>query len=117
MRGDVAFRESSKSYIQFANEIYIYSTVLPYYDKFLKEMNLKEIKILDLVPPVFKAQFGYIEGIVGQYVLLLLLSVLMFHSLFIFKRLKLFAYGKRSRFGYGELKTFRLSIRSQADTQ
>ncbi|KAM7350206.1 uncharacterized protein ACRADG_008844 [Cochliomyia hominivorax] len=63
MRGDVAFRESSKSYIQFANEIYIYATVLPYYDKFLKELNIQDIKILELVPPTYKAEFGYIEGL------------------------------------------------------
>ncbi|XP_065365477.1 uncharacterized protein LOC135958497 [Calliphora vicina] len=63
MRGDVAFRESSKSYIQFANEIYIYGTVLPYYEKFLKDMKITSINIMDLVPPTYIAKFGYIEGL------------------------------------------------------
>ncbi|XP_037825088.1 uncharacterized protein LOC119613218 [Lucilia sericata] len=63
MRGDVAFRESSKSYIQFANEIYIYGTVLPYYEKFLKDLGVTTINVKDLVPPTFVAKFGYIEGL------------------------------------------------------
>lgn len=87
MRGDVIFRESSKSYIQFANEIYIYSTVLPYYDKFLKKMKVKDINILDLVPRIFKAKFGYIQGIIVNVKVSYFLNI--FHC---FERLKLDAF-------------------------
>ncbi|XP_013115896.2 uncharacterized protein LOC106093387 [Stomoxys calcitrans] len=64
MKGDVAFRESSKSYVQFANEIFIYAQVLPEFEKLLKELQLTtQININDLVPKCYKAAYGYIEGL------------------------------------------------------
>ncbi|XP_073835721.1 uncharacterized protein [Musca autumnalis] len=63
MRGDVEFRVSSKSYIQFANEIFIYSDVLPQYEVLLNELQITSLKITDLVPTCYKAAFGYIEGL------------------------------------------------------
>ncbi|XP_061393064.1 uncharacterized protein LOC133328516 [Musca vetustissima] len=63
MRGDVEFRESSKSYVQFANEIFIYSDVLPQYEKLLNELKITSLKISELVPNCYKAAFGYIEGL------------------------------------------------------
>lgn len=63
MRGDKSFREASKAYLQFANEIYFYSTIMPAYEKFLKELNLNEKLIRDLLPQVYQAKFGYIEGL------------------------------------------------------
>ena len=62
MRGDKLFREASKAYIQFANEVYFYSTIMPCYEKFLKEHNLNGNIIRDLVPKIYQAKFGYIEG-------------------------------------------------------
>uniref|UniRef100_T1PB49 Ecdysteroid kinase n=1 Tax=Musca domestica TaxID=7370 RepID=T1PB49_MUSDO len=63
MRGDVEFRESSKSYVQFANEIFIYSDVLPQYEKLLNELKITTLKITELAPSCYKAAFGYIEGL------------------------------------------------------
>lgn len=62
MKGDEEFRESSKSYIQFANEIFIYAEVLPEFEKMLKNSKITSIKITEMVAPCYKATFGYIEG-------------------------------------------------------
>lgn len=62
MRGDHNFRVSCKAYIQYANEIYAYSTVLPKYDEFLKELKVTDINIRNFVAPCYIAKFGYIEG-------------------------------------------------------
>ncbi|XP_037827377.1 uncharacterized protein LOC119615435 [Lucilia sericata] len=63
MRGDVSFRETSKSYTQFSNEIYAYGKVLPAYDKLLKDLNVNSLNVKDLVAPIYIAKFGYIEGL------------------------------------------------------
>ncbi|XP_075156520.1 uncharacterized protein LOC142229827 isoform X2 [Haematobia irritans] len=63
MRGDFAFRESSKSYIQFANEIFIYAEVLLEFGKLLNELKVATLKINDFVPLCYKAEFGFIEGL------------------------------------------------------
>lgn len=62
MRGDHQFRVTSNAYIQFANEIYTYSTILPQYEKFLRELKVTSINIRNLVAPCYIAKFGYIEG-------------------------------------------------------
>lgn len=62
MKGDVAFRESSKSYIQFANEIFVYERALPAFAKVLAAAKL-DITIDDWVPHPYVAKFGYIEGL------------------------------------------------------
>lgn len=95
MRGDVAFRESSKSYIQFANEIHIYSNVLPEYEKLLKDLKVNTVKITDLVPRSYAAKFGYIEGnfLKKKYVCFI-------HKKFL--RFEFFCYGKRSNFSFGK---------------
>ncbi|XP_065365169.1 uncharacterized protein LOC135958214 [Calliphora vicina] len=63
MRGDTDFRESSKSYTQYGNEIYTYNTVLPLYEKLLKDMKITSINVKQLVPPIYIAKFGYIQGL------------------------------------------------------
>ncbi|XP_049311898.1 uncharacterized protein LOC105228483 isoform X1 [Bactrocera dorsalis] len=62
MKGDVSFRESSKSYIQFANEIFVYERALPAFAKVLAAAKL-DITIDDWVPHPYVAKFGYIEGL------------------------------------------------------
>ncbi|XP_036339165.1 uncharacterized protein LOC118748676 [Rhagoletis pomonella] len=62
MKGDVAFRESSKSYVQFANEIFVYQRALSVFAKLLASAKLN-ITIDDWVPHPYVAKFGYIEGL------------------------------------------------------
>ncbi|XP_004523615.1 uncharacterized protein LOC101461318 [Ceratitis capitata] len=62
MKGDVAFRESSKSYIQFANETCVYDCILPAFAKVLTAAKL-DLTIDDWVPHPFIAKFGYIDGL------------------------------------------------------
>lgn len=62
MKGDVCFRESSKSYIQFANEIFVYKRALPAFAKVLATAKLN-ITIDDWVPHPYVAKFGYIAGL------------------------------------------------------
>ncbi|XP_037961210.1 uncharacterized protein LOC119690262 [Teleopsis dalmanni] len=62
MKGDTDFRESSKSYIQFANEIYIYAKVLPEFNKILKSVDIN-ISVEDWVAHAYAAKFGFIEGL------------------------------------------------------
>ncbi|XP_054728455.1 uncharacterized protein LOC129237622 [Anastrepha obliqua] len=62
MKGDVAFREASKSYIQFANEIFVYERVLPAFAKVLAAAKLN-IDVDDWVPHPYVSKFGYLEGL------------------------------------------------------
>ncbi|KAL9885432.1 uncharacterized protein ACN427_011859 [Glossina fuscipes fuscipes] len=63
MRGDKDFREYSKSYIQFANEIYVYTSVLAAFKEVMKVAEECSTKIDDLLPKCYVAEFGYIEGL------------------------------------------------------
>lgn len=67
MRGDISFRESSKSYSQFANEVFIYAKVLPTYKQLLEEAKNVDIRVENWVPRSYVAKFGYIEGTVSLY--------------------------------------------------
>lgn len=63
MKGDEHFRVSTRCYIQFANEILIYSQVIPYYAEVLIKADVKSIKAEDWIPEVFFAKYGVIEGL------------------------------------------------------
>lgn len=62
MKGDIAFRESSKSFTQFQNEVFIYGKVLPYYNQVIRKSGNTSICVQNWVPEVYLSQFGYIEG-------------------------------------------------------
>lgn len=62
MKGDEHFRVSSRCYIQFANEILIYSKVIPYYEKVLSEAAAQSTKAECWIPKVYAAQYGKIDG-------------------------------------------------------
>uniref|UniRef100_A0A1A9WA04 CHK domain-containing protein n=1 Tax=Glossina brevipalpis TaxID=37001 RepID=A0A1A9WA04_9MUSC len=64
MRGDRNFRESSKSYIQFANEIYVYNTVLAAFNESAGEC---AVKVNDLLPKCYVAMLGYIDGLSSSF--------------------------------------------------
>lgn len=55
MKGDENFRKSTKSHIQFSNENYIYSTVIPAFKQFLKNSS---IYLDDLIPRVYFNETG-----------------------------------------------------------
>ncbi|XP_055849166.1 uncharacterized protein LOC129914120 [Episyrphus balteatus] len=63
MKGDEHFRVSSRCYIQFANEILIYSQVIPYYEEVLSKANVETIKAEHWIPKVYVAQYGTIKGL------------------------------------------------------
>ncbi|KAL5273400.1 hypothetical protein ACFFRR_000252 [Megaselia abdita] len=58
MKGDKHFRVSSKSYEQFANEIFIYSKVIPYYDEIIEKSGVKSVSSKNWIADVFVAKFG-----------------------------------------------------------
>lgn len=62
MRGERDFRQSSKSYIQFANEIYVYTSILAAFKEVMEVAEECSVKVEDLLPKCYVAEFGYIEG-------------------------------------------------------
>jgi len=62
MKGTKDFRESSKSYTQFANEIFLYAEILPAYEQLLRVSKLNTSLVDEFVPRTYRAQFGVIEG-------------------------------------------------------
>lgn len=61
MKGDVVFRTASKSYLQFANEVYIYASVLPRFQRLLKN-SASTVRIESWVPTIYYGFFGAITG-------------------------------------------------------
>ncbi|XP_034118257.1 uncharacterized protein LOC117577528 [Drosophila albomicans] len=63
MKGEKTFRESSKAYVQFANEIFLYAEILPAYEQLLRSSHLNTTLVEEFVPRNYRAQFGIIEGL------------------------------------------------------
>ncbi|EDW66199.1 uncharacterized protein [Drosophila virilis] len=63
MKGSPEFRESSKSYTQFANEIFVYAELLPAYENLLRSSKLNTDLVEQLVPRTYCAKFGLVEGL------------------------------------------------------
>lgn len=63
MKGDENFRVSSRCYIQFANEVFIYSQVIPYYADVIAKAGIENIKPSNWIPRVYIAKYGIIEGL------------------------------------------------------
>ncbi|KAH8294530.1 hypothetical protein KR044_005846 [Drosophila immigrans] len=63
MKGEKEFRESSKAFTQFANEIFLYAEILPAYEQLLRSSHLNTTLVEEFVPRVYRAQFGKIEGL------------------------------------------------------
>ncbi|XP_017088202.2 uncharacterized protein [Drosophila bipectinata] len=61
MKGDEAFRKSSNSYIQFANEIFGYAEILPAYEHVLRESHLSSDVVTNWVPRCYFAKFGQVD--------------------------------------------------------
>ena len=57
MKGDIAFREVSKSDIQCSNEVYIYKTVIPFFKKYLGD-SVTTFNTDDWIPRVYFADKG-----------------------------------------------------------
>lgn len=57
MKGDVAFREHSKSEVQCSNEVYIYKTVIPYFKKYLGD-SVTSFDTDDWIPRVYFSDKG-----------------------------------------------------------
>lgn len=57
MKGDKKFREQSKSNLQCSNEIYIYKTVIPFFQKFVGD-NVKSIDTFNWIPRIYYAEKG-----------------------------------------------------------
>ena len=62
MKGSPEFRESSKCYTQFANEIFVYAELLPAYENLVRSSKLNTDLVEHLVPRVYCAKFGQIQG-------------------------------------------------------
>lgn len=62
MKGDKHFRVSSKSYEQFANEIFIYARVLPYYDEIIERSGVEGIGSSNWIADIYVAKFGVFSG-------------------------------------------------------
>lgn len=62
MKGDEAFRKSSNSYIQFANEIFGYAEILPAYEHLLRESHLSSDVVTNWVPRCYIAKFGQVDS-------------------------------------------------------
>ncbi|KAL7743054.1 hypothetical protein ACLKA6_005798 [Drosophila palustris] len=62
MKGTKEFREASKSYIQFANEVFVYAEILPAYEQLLRQSKLNTTLVDEFVPRTYRAQFGVISG-------------------------------------------------------
>lgn len=63
MKGTEDFRESSNSYIQFANEIFAYAEILPAYENVLRTSHLESDVVTNWVPRCYFARFGQVEGL------------------------------------------------------
>lgn len=62
MKGDKNFRVNSKSYEQFANEIFIYSSVIPYYDEIIEKSGVQGIGSKNWIADTYIAKFGVFPG-------------------------------------------------------
>ncbi|KAH8250456.1 hypothetical protein KR038_002194 [Drosophila bunnanda] len=62
MKGTEEFRESSNSYIQFGNEIFAYTEILPAYEHLLRASHLASDVVTNWVPRCYSAKFGQVEG-------------------------------------------------------
>ncbi|EDW81830.1 uncharacterized protein Dwil_GK25451 [Drosophila willistoni] len=63
MKGSPEFRETSKSYTQFANEVYAYAEVLPAYEHLLRSSHLNTDIVSEFVPHPFLAKFGVFDNL------------------------------------------------------
>ncbi|XP_030382312.1 uncharacterized protein LOC115629864 [Scaptodrosophila lebanonensis] len=63
MKGNKAFRSSSKSYTQFANEVFVYAEIIPAFEHLLRSSKLSTNLAVDMVPRCYRAEFGRIEGL------------------------------------------------------
>lgn len=61
MKGTEEFRESSNSYIQFANEIFAYAEILPAYEHLLRTSHLSSDVVTNWVPRCYFAKFGQVD--------------------------------------------------------
>lgn len=61
MKGDDNYRFASRSYVQFANEIYMYTQVLPQFEKLLRSSQ-SPLSLEDVTPRVFYGFFGQVAG-------------------------------------------------------
>lgn len=62
MKGDKEFRDSSKSFIQCRNEVYIYEKVIPYFKRFISTRSSCSIDAEQWTPKVYRAFYGIIPG-------------------------------------------------------
>lgn len=62
MKGSPEFRDSSKSYTQFANEVFLYAELLPAYEQLLRGSKLETFVIDEFVPRAYCAKFGLVKG-------------------------------------------------------
>lgn len=62
MKGSPEFRESSKSYTQFANEVFLYAELLPAYEQLLRGSKLETFVVDEFVPRAYCAKFGLVKG-------------------------------------------------------
>lgn len=62
MKGSPEFRESSKSYTQFANEVFLYAELLPAYEQLLRGSKLETFVVDEFVPRAYCAKFGVVQG-------------------------------------------------------
>lgn len=61
MKGEDSFRCATRGYVQFANEIYLYTQVLPCFEKMLRSSK-SLMSLDDLTPIVFYGFFGQVAG-------------------------------------------------------
>lgn len=61
MKGDDNFRTGSRGYTQFANEVYIYATVLPRFQRLLSDTQSR-LRIESWVPRMYYGFFGAVAG-------------------------------------------------------
>lgn len=61
MKGDEQFRNGTKSYTQFANEIYYYTRIQPCFEQMLADSR-SSIAFENITPKVYLAFFGRIPG-------------------------------------------------------
>lgn len=62
MKGDKHFRVNSKSYEQFANEIFIYAQVIPYYDGIIEKAGVGGVGSQNWIADIYVAKFGVFPG-------------------------------------------------------
>ncbi|KAH8396058.1 hypothetical protein KR222_002447 [Zaprionus bogoriensis] len=81
MKGSPEFRESSKSYTQFANEVFLYAEILPAYEQLLRASKLETCVVDEFVPRSYCARFGRVEGEYEQCTLSVSLILVLLHPL------------------------------------